>query len=230
MIGWSVKLSLKVTPALRYFEDPTLDGRSIGHASDYKDGMDVHYSSGVFNRAFYLLAKTPNWDTHKAFDAFVLANQIYWEADSNYNNASCGVKRAAEDLGYNTDDVVSAFDTVGVNAKCSDEPEPPIDDIEMKNGWGFILSGKQDSAKYYYIDVPAHAKFMRIQMVSGTGDADMYVRLGQRATLSDYDCRPYLDGNEEYCDLIQPKPGRYFVMIYGYEAFDNVIMWPYYYK
>jgi vibriolysin len=216
--------------ALRYFEDPTRDGRSIDHASEYYDGMDVHYSSGVYNRAFFLLATTPNWDTRKAFDAFVLANQIYWAPDASYDSAACGVKSAAQDLGYSSDDVVNAFDTVGVNASCGNEPQPPIEDIEMNNGWGYIVSGLEDSAAYYYIDVPAHAKFMRIQMTSGTGDADLYVRYGQRATIMDYDCRPYLNGNEEYCDFVQPKPGRYFVMIHGYQAFENVIMWPYYYQ
>ena len=43
--------------ALRYMEDPARDGRSIGSALDYRSGMDVHYSSGVFNRAFYFYYK-----------------------------------------------------------------------------------------------------------------------------------------------------------------------------
>lgn len=43
---------------LRYFEDPTRDGKSIKHASAYTNGMDVHYSSGVFNRAFFISDKT----------------------------------------------------------------------------------------------------------------------------------------------------------------------------
>src|SRR3546814_12417343 len=38
--------------ALRYMEDPTLDGISIGSANDYYDGLNVHYSSGVYHRAF----------------------------------------------------------------------------------------------------------------------------------------------------------------------------------
>src|SRR5690606_24215107 len=53
--------------ALRYMEDPTLDGISIGSANDYYDGLNVHYSSGVYNKAFYLLATSDGWDTYKAF-------------------------------------------------------------------------------------------------------------------------------------------------------------------
>lgn len=60
------------TKALRYFEDPRKDKRSIRNAADYYDGLDVHYSSGVFNRAFYLLANTSGWSVDKAFKVFIL--------------------------------------------------------------------------------------------------------------------------------------------------------------
>jgi Zn-dependent metalloprotease len=53
--------------ALRYMHDPPLDGSSIDHASDYYTGLDVHYSSGVYNKAFYLLSTTDGWDTEKVF-------------------------------------------------------------------------------------------------------------------------------------------------------------------
>jgi vibriolysin len=50
MVGCDV---IKSGPlALRYLFDPPLDGRSIDHVDDYYEGMDVHYSSGIFNKAF----------------------------------------------------------------------------------------------------------------------------------------------------------------------------------
>ena len=70
--------------ALRYFADPTKDGISIGNAKDYYEGLDVHYSSGVYNKAFYTLATTQDWNTKKAFTVFVKANQIYWNSNSNF--------------------------------------------------------------------------------------------------------------------------------------------------
>ena len=59
--------------------DPTEDGRSIGHADDYCPGIDVHHSSGVFNKAFYLLATTEDWDVWMAFDVFVTANRSTYD-------------------------------------------------------------------------------------------------------------------------------------------------------
>ncbi|ABL99408.1 Neutral metalloproteinase [Shewanella amazonensis] len=114
MVGHDI---FKGNGALRYMDDPTKDGRSIGHASDYTSGMDVHYSSGVYNKAFYLLAKKNGWDTRKAFEVFVLANQHYWTATSNYNQGACGVEAAASDKGYAVSDVTAAFASVGVSCQ-----------------------------------------------------------------------------------------------------------------
>ena len=104
----------KNTPALRYFEDPTQDGISIGHASGYFQGMDVHHSSGVFNRAYYLIATSAGWDPQSAFSLFVHANRFYWQPDTDFDLGSCGVLNAAEDLGYNKAPVALAFAQVGV--------------------------------------------------------------------------------------------------------------------
>lgn len=43
--------------ALRYMSNPRADGVSIDHYSQYYPGIDVHYSSGIQNNAFYLLAQ-----------------------------------------------------------------------------------------------------------------------------------------------------------------------------
>ncbi|CAM2063946.1 M4 family metallopeptidase [Sulfidibacter corallicola] len=98
--------------AMRYMDDPTRDGVSIGCADDYYDGMDVHHSSGVFNKAYYTLANTSGWDARKAFDIFVKANQAYWTPSSNFQRGAEGALDAAKELGYNCDAVVAAFRAV----------------------------------------------------------------------------------------------------------------------
>ena len=105
----------KSTGALRYMDDPTKDGKSIGSANDFTSGMNVHYSSGVYNKAFYVLAHRPGWNTKKAFDVFVKANQVYWTGSTNFVSGAKGVVDAAKDYGYNTADVVAAFAAVDVN-------------------------------------------------------------------------------------------------------------------
>ncbi|MGO1000341.1 M4 family metallopeptidase [Lysobacter sp. CA196] len=114
----------KGTGALRYMANPPQDGRSIGHASNYTSGMDVHYSSGVFNKAFYLLATKAGWDTPKAFKAFAKANKDYWTPSTDFINGACGVEKAATDLGYTVADVSAAFLTVGVDCPGGPGPGP----------------------------------------------------------------------------------------------------------
>lgn len=111
--------------ALRYMSNPRQDGRSIDNASQYTSGLDPHYGSGVYNKAFYLLATTSGWNTKMAFQVFARANQRYWTPSSTYNSGACGVQTAASDLGYNVGSVTSAFAAVGVNCGTTPPPPPP---------------------------------------------------------------------------------------------------------
>ncbi len=119
--------------ALRYFEDPTLDGVSIGHADNYYNGIDVHYSSGVFNRAFYLLANKANWNTQLAFNVMYDANRFYWTPNTTFIEGACGVIHATDDLGYNVTDVIDSFEQVGVI--CDDLPARDEDEDGMSDYW-----------------------------------------------------------------------------------------------
>jgi len=101
--------------ALRYMCTPSADGGSIDNASQYTSGLDVHYSSGVYNKAFCTLAKTAGWTTPKAFQVFARANANYWTPSSTFNSGACGVESAATDLGFSKTDVTAAFTAVGVS-------------------------------------------------------------------------------------------------------------------
>lgn len=209
--------------ALRYFSDPTQDGSSIGHADDYSSGMNVHYSSGVFNKAFFLLANTANWDTKKAFAIMVKANQLYWTSSSDFDEGGCGAKQAADDLAYDSDDVISAFDQVGVNASCG--TTPPAEAVELVNGVALSgLSGSSSSQTHYFIDVPADAANLNVQMNGGSGDADLYLKAGTQPTTTSYDCRPFDNGNDESCSVTAPDATRYYVMLNGYSSYSSVTL------
>jgi vibriolysin len=103
--------------ALRYMCEPPRDGVSIGHARDYRAGMPVHYSSGVYNKAFCTLAKTGGWDAEKAFKVFARANMLYWRSNETFDGGACGVQRSAADIGLREADVVAAFGQVGVTCR-----------------------------------------------------------------------------------------------------------------
>lgn len=101
--------------ALRYMDKPSKDGRSIDKVSQYRKGMDVHWSSGVYNRLFYLLANTPGWNSKKAFQVMVKANMDYWTPTTTFDEGACGVINATEDFTWSIDDVTRAMDMVGID-------------------------------------------------------------------------------------------------------------------
>ncbi|MBN1983237.1 MAG: peptidase M4 family protein, partial [Chitinivibrionales bacterium] len=120
---WSIAAEIiKNGDGLRFMDNPPKDKRSIDSATKYHDEMNVHYSSGVFNKMFYHLATTQGWNTRKAFDVFVLANQAYWEPSSSFKQAAVGLCKAAEVLGYGSQDVSDALLQVAIDIKDPDAP------------------------------------------------------------------------------------------------------------
>lgn len=55
--------------------------------------------------------------------------------------------------------------------------------------------------------------------MTGSGDPDLYVRFGTAPTVTQYHCRPYLEGATERCDLTVPAgASAVHVAVYGYTA------------
>jgi Zn-dependent metalloprotease len=114
------------TGALRYLYDPPLDGQSIDHVSEYYSGLDVHYSCGVYNKVFYLIASSSGWNTRMAFDIFVKANMDYWTAGETFASGAEDVRQAALDYGYPCSAVAAAFANVGITITACPADAPPV--------------------------------------------------------------------------------------------------------
>jgi len=74
----------------------------------------------------------------------------------------------------------------------------------------------------YTLVVPAGKTSVVFTISGGTGDADMYVRLGSAPTTTTYSCRPYLTGNNETCTFNAPTAGTYYVNVRAYAAYSGV--------
>jgi|GEM_PF-1821653 len=131
--------------ALRFMEDPELDHHSPGcllpvagcfrtfeqmvNEAKGKQNRIVHYGSGIFNKAFYILATSPHWTVQKAFLVMLVANQHFWTRGAAFQTtyfqqAACGVRRAAmhlyqegllPDVGNPKLAVTGAFEKVGID-------------------------------------------------------------------------------------------------------------------
>src|SRR5262249_16245434 len=54
--------------------------------------------------------------------------------------------------------------------------------------------------------------------MTGTGDADLYVKIGAAPSTSSYDCRPYKTGSNETCKVTLAQPAPIGVMVNGYAS------------
>jgi len=138
---------MKHQDALRYMCDPTKDGRSIGDARNYVDGMNPHRSSGVANRAFCLAVArykvagegtTTLGAIWKVGEIWYAANAAYWTSGSTYAQACRGTIDAARSLGQPSEILIALGDSwadVGVQceigtAVCNENDKCDVGDGE----------------------------------------------------------------------------------------------------
>jgi len=133
--------------ALRYMCDPTADGSSIDNYADYA-GQDVHYTSGIGNKAFCMASRrfANNGDTttdataasaRRVGEAFWEANASYWTSGSTYPESCQGTMDAAAALGFSDEErewLTLSWQDVGVF--CDGAVEPIICDetLTAENG------------------------------------------------------------------------------------------------
>ena len=126
--------------ALRFMDDPLADGRSLDHFSQYEDSVDVHFSSGIQNNAFYLaveggthrlggqvtgLKSVFGDDFTKAMDAagqiWMRALLFYLRPASTFADARKATIQSAQDLFPNNQGVAQtlaeAWTAVGVDSQ-----------------------------------------------------------------------------------------------------------------
>lgn len=162
--------------ALRYMCHPSKDGSSIGNAGNYYDGMDVHHSSGVYNKAFCQLSKTTGWNVKSAFAVFERANALYWEANASFDSGACGVQYAADDLNESESDVIAAFDAVGVS--CPDNGDGPGDGPGDPGDGNGGQDGTYENTQTFYIpDGGSVSSDISVSGEPGSAPGDMKVHV-----------------------------------------------------
>ena len=102
-------------------------------------------------------------------------------------------------------------------------PPPPPSGNVLENGVEVSnLSSATGQSLEFTLEVPAGSANLKFVINGGIGDADLYVKFGSAPTTSSYDCRPYLNGNNETWSITNVQAGTYHVMIRAYAAFSGV--------
>jgi hypothetical protein len=77
---------------------------------------------------------------------------------------------------------------------------------------GTLARGIEKASSF---DVPAGTYVVDL---TGTGDADLYVKKGTAPTQRSFDCRPFANGSKEKCTVTFSEPGKLNVMVRGFAA------------
>jgi vibriolysin len=233
--------------ALRYMANPTQDNYSPDYYperlyqgsctpnSNTNDNCGVHGNSGIANLAYVLVVQggshprgktsinVPAIGITKAQRIFYHALVNYLAPQSQFVDARNATAQSAADLYGQTevDAVQKAWDAVGVPGGGTNPPGGGT----LNNGVPVSgISGASGSQQFWTMAVPSGASNLSFQISGGSGDADLYVRFGSAPTTSSYNCRPYLNGNNETCSFASPSTGTYHVMLRAYSTFSGVTL------
>jgi len=86
------------------------------------------------------------------------------------------------------------------------------------------IDGGKDSERYYRFIVPSNQRRLEFNIYGGTGDADLYVQQDGVPSITQYDYRPYLLGNNETVSIDEPNEGNWLIMIRGYDDYEDLTL------
>ncbi|ADO75215.1 M4 family metallopeptidase [Stigmatella aurantiaca] len=224
--------------ALRYMGNPTQDDSSHDYYPErYRGSSDyggVHSNSGIANLAFKLLA---TGGTHPRAKTSIevtgigvqKAGKIFYEANANCMTASsnfaaaklCTEQKAEQFHPGNKGSVTDAWKAVGVGVGVDLPPEILI----LGNGTpvsGVSVGGGM--SKYYKLTVPPGQARLKFVTSGGSGDLDLYVKLGAVGDPSSYDCKSDGSSNAEECVIPEPAAGDWYVTLLAYSSFSGVTL------
>lgn len=139
-------------------------------------------------------------------------------ANADHTFSSAGTFQVSLTVTDNNGATDSISQNVTVTQATSNNTELVNEDIV------FDLSAPKGNELRFTIEVPEGASDLLVDMFGGTGDADLYVKFGGEPTTSDFNCRPYLIGNNEHCFYNQPQVGTYHILLHAYEDFSDVVL------
>jgi vibriolysin len=223
--------------------DPIADGSSYDYYPTRYTGTGdyggVHLNSGIANLAFKLMVTGGTHPRGKttvnvtalnanSFTSIDMAAKIWYRAltvymtsSTNFAGARTATANAATDL-YGATAAAAvhlAWDAVGVPGT----PGGGGGTTTLTNGVAVTSIGASTGTwKHYKITVPSGQSSLAIVQSLGTGDADLYVKLGSQPTLTSYNYRPYLTGNNETVNVTNPAAGDWYISIYAYSTFSGV--------
>ncbi|GJM09516.1 MAG: hypothetical protein DHS20C11_17920 [Lysobacteraceae bacterium] len=208
------------------------NGVTVGGISG-STGSWTHYTidlpSGATNLSVVMSGGSGDADLYTRDAAQPTTSSYDCRPYQSGNSESCSDASPSAGTYYVSIRAYSTFSGVSLTASWDDPapppPPPPPGGGDLGNGDSVTgLSGSTGNWDYYTVEIPSGATDLVVTMSGGTGDADLYVRSGSQPTTSSYDCRPYLNGNNETCTIATPTAGTYHIGLRAYSSYSGVTL------
>ncbi|MET1256256.1 M9 family metallopeptidase [Aliikangiella maris] len=212
--------------------DPTTEG-------ELTNGVPVTIATPTGSGDLEFFIKVPAGATNLSFttsggsgdaDIMMAYNRVPTPTDNDCrpyksgNNETCSVAQPQAGKYFLVVENYSDYAGVSLVAQFTPGDDTPKSGQLTKGQTVTVASPADGSNLEFYIDVPANATDLTFDISGGSGDADIMVAYNRVPTQSDYDCRPYLTGNNEQCQVAQPQSGRWYVVVERYSDYANVAL------
>lgn len=188
-------------------------------------GAEVNYTmdvpSGATNISFTMSGGTGDADLYTKFGSAPTDSSYDCRPYAGGNNESCTGTQNNGSYHIRLK-AYSSFSNVSLTGSYTDGSGggggglPAIDETRSN------VSVGSGAWQRYTQALDAGYSSLTVTMSGGSGDADLYVRHGSQSTTSNYDCRPYKNGNNETCTQNTPAAGTWHIDIRGYSSASGV--------
>ncbi len=190
-------------------------GHEIGHLQGARHNPENDPTTTPYSFGHGYQDPQSRWRSVMAYNCTSGCTRInYWSnPNKTYNGDSMGTSSDNDNARVLnlTSPTIANFRTGTV--------EPPVVTV-LEQNQSILINDNKGGEKLFSFNVPQGATNISIATSGGSGDADLHVKYGTSVSASNYDCRPWKNGNTESCPLTQT--GDYAIMVSAYADYSNV--------
>ncbi|MDY7225769.1 M4 family metallopeptidase [Hyalangium rubrum] len=191
-----------------------------GNAGEWSCTYTLTVPAGQSSLVFALSGGTGDGDMFVRYGSAPTATSYDCRPYDSGNNETCTHSNPAAGTWYVKVNAYSTFSGASLKGTYTGSTGN-----QLTNGVATAAyNGAASAMTCWTLQVPAGKSSVVFNQAGGTGDADLYVRYNAPPTTTSYNCRPYLDGNNETCTLSAPFAGTWYACTRGYSAYTGVTM------
>lgn len=120
--------------------------------------------------------------------------------------------------------LLAVFSACGGSSSSTDSAAPTTETVTALQRAVVIadLAGDAGEEQLFTLEVPADQVDLTVTTSGGSGDVDLYVRHGDAATTTLYDCESVAEATDENCYFSDPEPGTYHILLHSNPSYRNV--------